>query len=123
MAIESVEIKDHKDFSALETYNPQSGTLHRVLDKDVIYLAFGGEFYVVTGMAESKGELTKDTIADLQENGGAIGGTNDGDLPDIGTVSDPPTQAEVQAIRDAVRELAARSNEIATVLREHGLAD
>lgn len=50
------------------------------------------------------------TVSVLTENSGAIGGTNDGDLPDIGTVGGGYTQAEVVAIRDAVRELAAKVN-------------
>lgn len=53
----------------------------------------------------------------LTENGGAIGGTNDGDLPDIGTVSGTYTQAEVVAIRDAVRELAAAYNDLLAAIQ------
>jgi len=56
------------------------------------------------------------SIAALTENGGAVGGTNDGDLPDISTVSSPPTQAEVQALRDAVRECAAQINQLRSAL-------
>lgn len=50
------------------------------------------------------------TEVDLTEDGSAIGGTNDGDLPDISAVSGTYTQAEVVAIRDAVREVAAKIN-------------
>lgn len=46
----------------------------------------------------------------LTENGSAIGGTNDGNLPSIASVSGTYTQAEVVAIRDAVREVAAKIN-------------
>lgn len=48
--------------------------------------------------------------AALTENAGAIGGTNDANLPDISAVSATYTQAEVVAIRDAARECAAQIN-------------
>lgn len=56
-------------------------------------------------------------VAALTEDGGDIGGTNDGDLPDIGTVSAAYTQAEVVALRDAIRELAAAHNELLAALK------
>lgn len=59
-------------------------------------------------------------VSDLTENGGAIGGTNDGDLPDMSSVSSPPTQAEVQAIRDGVRENAAQLNKLRASLSRTG---
>ena len=52
------------------------------------------------------------TEADLTENSGAIGGTNDGDLPDIGTVGGTYVQAEAVAVRDAVREVAQKLNDL-----------
>lgn len=52
------------------------------------------------------------TEAVLQENSGAIGGTNDGDLPDIGTVGGTYVQAEAVAVRDAVREVAQKINDL-----------
>jgi hypothetical protein len=54
------------------------------------------------------------TIADLTENSGAIGGTNDGDLPDLTTPS-----AALNAA--SVRELATRVNEIQAALRATGV--
>lgn len=54
-------------------------------------------------------------VLTLTEDSGDIGGTNDGDLPDISTVSSTPSQAEVEAIRDAVREVAAKVNELHAV--------
>lgn len=54
------------------------------------------------------------TIAALTENTAAIGGTNDGNLPALTTVSGSYTQAEVTAIRDAVRETAAAINTLTT---------
>jgi hypothetical protein len=53
-------------------------------------------------------------IADLTENSGAIGGTNDGDLPDLTTPSAALNTA-------AVRELAVRINEIQAELRTMGV--
>jgi hypothetical protein len=53
-------------------------------------------------------------IADLTEDGGAIGGTSDGDLPDLTTPSAALNTA-------SVRELAERVNEIQAVLRTAGI--
>lgn len=53
-------------------------------------------------------------IADLTENSGAIGGTNDGDLPDLSSPS-----AALNAA--AARELATRVNEIQAALRTVGI--
>jgi hypothetical protein len=64
------------------------------------------------GAAPRPSALTAATSAAtaLTEDSGAIGGTNDSDLPAIGTVSGTYSQAEVVAIRDAVREVAAAYN-------------
>lgn len=64
------------------------------------------------GLAPAVADSNGATVSQLTENSGAIGGTNDGDLPDISTVSGTYTQAEVVAIRDAVRELAAKVNDL-----------
>lgn len=53
-------------------------------------------------------------IADLTEDGGAIGGTSDGDLPDLTTPGAVVNTA-------AVRELAERVNEIQAALRTAGV--
>lgn len=53
-------------------------------------------------------------IADLTENSGAIGGTNDGDLPDLTTPS-----AALNA--ESVRELATRVNELQAAMRTTGV--
>lgn len=53
-------------------------------------------------------------IADLTENSGAIGGTSDGDLPDLTTPSAAANTA-------SVRELAVRINEIQAALRTAGI--
>lgn len=53
-------------------------------------------------------------VADLTENSGAIGGTNDGDLPDLSTPS-----AALNA--EAVREVADKLNDLMATLRTAGL--
>lgn len=58
-----------------------------------------------------------ESVDNLTENGGDIGGTNDGDLPNLGSVSSSYTQAEIVAIRDAVRELAAQVNTLQEALK------
>lgn len=92
--------------------------------------ATSGQVYVADGAGS--GAWTDPTIDvftvtvatdvdNLTENAGAIGGTNNGDLPDISTVSASYTQAEVVAIRDSVRELATTVNSLLTSLRTAGL--
>ncbi len=49
-------------------------------------------------------------IRPLTEAGGAIGGAHDGNLPDLSTISASYQQAQVAALRDAVRELAHAVN-------------
>lgn len=53
-------------------------------------------------------------IADLTEDGGAIGGTSDGDLPDLTTPSAAANTA-------SVRELATRINALQAELRTMGV--
>ena len=53
-------------------------------------------------------------IADLTENSGAIGGTSDGDLPDLTTPSAAANTA-------SVRELATRINALQAELRTMGV--
>jgi len=63
-----------------------------------------------------------DTVADgltataLTENSGAIGGTNDGDLPTIPTCTNPVTNTEGDTLGAAIRECAARINTCITDL-------
>jgi hypothetical protein len=54
------------------------------------------------------------TVADLTENAGAIGGTNDGDIPDL-------SSADAAANAAAVRELATTVNAILAALRDVGV--
>lgn len=53
-------------------------------------------------------------IADITENSGAIGGTNDGDLPDL-------TTAGAQVNTDSVREIAVKLNALLAELRTLGV--
>ena len=59
-------------------------------------------------------------VAILTEDSSAIGGTNDGDLPDIGTVGGTYVQAEAVAVRDGVRENAAKINALILALQGSG---
>jgi hypothetical protein len=66
----------------------------------------------LVSLAAASGAVT--AIDDLTEDSGAIGGTNDGDLPDLTTPS-----ASLNA--EAARELATRINEIQAALRTVGI--
>ncbi len=78
---------------------------------NVSFLLASDRTELVTLAAES-GAVT--AIADLTENAGAIGGTNDGNLPDLTT---PGTTVNTAS----VRENATRINEILAVLRTVGV--
>ena len=73
-----------------------------------------GDLLVSNGDGTLK-KLSESAVTDLTENAGAIGGTNDGNLPDISAVTSTYVQAEVVAIRDAVREVAAKVNAVTPV--------
>jgi len=77
----------------------------------VSFLLMSDESELVT-LAAASGAAA--AIADLTEDGGDIGGTSDGDLPDL-------TTAGAQVNTDSVRELAERINEIQAVLRTAGI--
>lgn len=83
--------------------------------------ATAGQIYKADGAGSGAWtDLAATDPANLTENSGSIGGTNNGDLPNISTVSATYTQAEVVAIRDAVREVAAKLNTLLTNLRSAG---
>ncbi|MCA9903835.1 MAG: hypothetical protein KC547_08265 [Anaerolineae bacterium] len=78
---------------------------------DVIEIATGGELRLSGGIITNAGSQAS-VIADataLTENSGAIGGTNDGDLPDL-------TSADAAANAAAVRECATAINTLTTKL-------
>ncbi|TYC65658.1 hypothetical protein FMN63_25070 [Stappia sp. BW2] len=79
--------------------------------------------YVVTASSASSVTIARETsvvtgdqtaIAALTENAGAIGGTNDGDLPDLSS-PDAATNAA------AIREVAAKLNALQAALVASGL--
>lgn len=62
-------------------------------------------------------------IAAVTEDTGPVGGTNDGNMPALSTVSGTYVQAEIVAIRDAVRELADKVNAIIAALKAADVMD
>lgn len=52
------------------------------------------------------------TEGDLTEDGGDVGGTNDGDLPDLSGDGTGTDATLVDRNRDAIRELAAKINNL-----------
>ncbi|MEW5422660.1 DUF2190 family protein [Amorphus sp. 3PC139-8] len=71
--------------------------------------------------ADPSGAITQAAaVADLTEDGGAIGGTNDGDLPDVSGTASGTDAAIVTALQATVRELAAKQNELQGALRTAG---
>jgi len=97
----------------IELRNPgaKEGIIVQFDGTNVSFLLMSDRSELVTLAAES-GAVT--AIADLTEDGGDIGGTNDGDLPDL-------TTAGAQVNTDSVRELAVRVNAIQAALREVGV--
>jgi hypothetical protein len=90
-------------------YMEQGGQTLTVGTSGVLDVVSGGKIKAAGTQASNIADASA-----LTENSGVIGGTNDGDLPDIDTVSGSPSQAEVTAIRDAVREVAASHNTLVT---------
>jgi uncharacterized protein (DUF58 family) len=101
------------EMARIELRNPgaKEGVIIDFDGTNVSFLLASDESELVT-LAASSGAVT--AIADLTENSGAIGGTNDGDLPDLTTPS-----AALNAA--AARELATRVNEIQAALRTVGI--
>ena len=97
----------------IELRNPgaKEGLVVQFDGTNVSFLLASDRSELVTLIAES-GAVT--AIADLTENAGAIGGTNDGDMPDLTTPGAVVNTA-------AVRELAVRVNELQAALRTVGV--
>ncbi len=94
-------------------HNPGSpeGLIVEFDGSNVSFKLMSDETELVT-LAASSGAVT--ALADLTEDGGAIGGTSDGDLPDLTTPGTTVNTASVQ-------ELATRINEIQAALRTTGI--
>lgn len=75
----------------------------------------------MNGSAPALSEGPQTNVADLTENSGAIGGTNDGDLPDLSGSPAGTDAAFVTALIAAVRELAADNNALKAALRNAGV--
>ena len=75
----------------------------------------GGELNFVTGATITPNSGTVPTVAALTENSGAIGGTNDGDIPSLAS-PDAATNAA------AIREVAEKLNDVIAALQALGLA-
>lgn len=97
----------------IELRNPgaSEGLVIQFDGTNVSFLLMSDRSELVTLAAESGAVAV---IADLTENAGAIGGTSDGDLPDLSTPGATVNTA-------AVRELAERVNEIQAALRTVGV--
>ena len=97
----------------IELRNPgaKEGLIVQFDGTNVSFLLMSDRSELVTLTAES-GAVT--AIADLTEGSGAIGGTNDGDLPDLASPDATKNTA-------AVREVAVRVNELQAALRAVGV--
>lgn len=102
---------------ATGVYNEQGGL------KMVIGSA--AELEIVSGGKITNGGTQAANIADavaLTENSGAIGGTNDGDLPDLTTPDAAGNAAAVRELATAVNTLTTKLNAVIAVLEGAGLA-
>ena len=107
---------------AADYLNDASGML-RV--GDMIHLVGSNDGTIVRVTANTGGAVTVQTaidgtlteqaaVADLTEGAGALGGTNDGDLPDLSS-PDAATNAA------AIREVAAKLNALLAAVRAAGV--
>lgn len=103
MAIEHVDIADG------ERHEPKG-----------ISTAVAKSVYIANGSGTGTWAKITDPT-NLTENSGAIGGTNDGNYPNLTTISATYVQAEVVALRDSVRELAAKINTLMANMRTTGI--
>lgn len=93
--------------------NSYQGAVYREQGGNKLVVGSGGSIDLQGGTVTTNGTQAS-AIADLTENSGAIGGTNDGDLPDL---SSPDAAANAAANR----ENAAKINGILAVLRSAGI--
>lgn len=90
----------------------------------VLEIATDGEIRL-SGGAITNGGTQAANIADetaLTENGGAIGGTNNGDLPDLSSPDAAANAAAARELATAVNTLTTKLNAVIAVLEGAGLA-
>jgi hypothetical protein len=97
----------------IELRNPGAveGLVVQFVGSNVSFLLASDRSELVT-LSAASGAVS--AIADLTEDGGAIGGTSDGDLPDLSTPGAVVNTA-------AVREVAERVNALQAALRTVGV--
>ncbi|MEZ4714297.1 MAG: hypothetical protein R3A44_44365 [Caldilineaceae bacterium] len=98
--------------------------VRRLQGGDVLEIASGGELRLNGGTITNAGTQASN-IADavaLTENSGAIGGTNDGDLPDLSSPDAAGNAAAIRELATAVNTLTTKLNAVIAVLEGAGLA-
>lgn len=90
----------------------------------VLEVATGGEIRLNGGKITANGTQASN-IADataLTENSGAIGGTNDGDIPDLSSPDAATNAAAVREVATAVNTLTTKLNAVIAALEGAGIA-
>jgi len=103
------------------SYNTKVRTLQ---GGDVLEIATGGELRLSGGSITASGSQAAN-IADataLTENGGAIGGTNNGDLPDLASPDATSNAAAVREVAAKVNTLVTKLNAVIAALEGAGIA-
>ncbi len=98
--------------------------IRRLQGGAVMEIATGGELRLSGGTITNAGTQAAN-IADavaLTENSGAIGGTNNGDLPDLSSPDASINAAAVRELATAVNTLTTKLNAVIAVLEGAGLA-
>lgn len=97
--------------------------LRRLQGGAVLEVATGAEIRLNGGTITNAGTQAS-TIADataLTENSGAIGGTNDGNLPDLSSADAAANAAAVREVATAVNTLTTKLNAILAALEGAGI--
>jgi len=91
---------------------------------DVLEVATGGELRLNGGTLTNAGTQAAN-IADavaLTEDSGAIGGTNDGDIPALGSPDAATNAAAIREVATTVNTLVAKLNAVIAALEGAGIA-
>lgn len=102
------------------SYNTNLRTLQ---GGNILEVASGAEIRLSGGQITNAGTQAS-TIADataLTENSGAIGGTNDGDLPDLSSPDATINAAAVRELATAVNTLTTKLNAVLAALEGAGI--